>query len=140
LVFDPVLAGTVTDTEPLPPVHDTVCGNPETAGTEENTQLVVPVTEAESCTDPPAWGSDVGVTEKEVILGEAFGDSARCRTCEAALGAARPGAAEATAGDTAAIPPVTIIPATAATVRRRHVDPNPRPPPIRTPATTCHPT
>jgi hypothetical protein len=50
-------------------VHDTVFGNPETVGLEENTQFFVPVTDAESSTDPPAWGSAVGVAVNEVILG-----------------------------------------------------------------------
>jgi hypothetical protein len=69
LAFDPVLAGTVTDTVALPVVHDTVFGKPDIAGDEEKTQLVVAVTEAESWTVPPAWGSVVGVAVKEVIFG-----------------------------------------------------------------------
>jgi hypothetical protein len=129
-----VLAGTVTETEALPPEHETVWGSSERAGEEENTQLVVEVTEAKSCTDPPAWGRAVGVAVNEVILGEDFAGSARCRGCVTVLGVVRPGAAEATGGDTAAIPPVTSRPATAAIVRRRHIDLHPRPPLIRTPA------
>jgi hypothetical protein len=69
LAFDPPLGGTVTDTVALPAVHETVFGSPESAGDEANTQVFVAVTEAESWTDPPAWGSTVGVAVNEVILG-----------------------------------------------------------------------
>jgi hypothetical protein len=58
-------------------VQETVWGNPVSAGVEENTQFFVPVTVAESCTEPPAWGSAVGVAENEVILGEDCADSCR---------------------------------------------------------------
>jgi hypothetical protein len=49
-------------------VHDSVFGNSETAGDEENRQFFVAVTDAESWTDPPAGGSTVGVAVKEVIV------------------------------------------------------------------------
>jgi hypothetical protein len=70
LAFDPVLAGTDTDTDTvaLPPAHESVFGSPERVGDEENRQFFVAVTDAESWTDPPAWGSTVGVAVKEVIV------------------------------------------------------------------------
>jgi hypothetical protein len=37
-------------------------------GVAENTHLVVAVTEAESWTDPPAWGSAAGVAVNEAIF------------------------------------------------------------------------
>lgn len=69
-----VSEGTVTDTEALPELHDSVWGSPEIAGVTDNTQLLAPVTEAESSTGPPVWGSELGEAVKEEILGgEALG-------------------------------------------------------------------
>ncbi|MGO9906910.1 MAG: hypothetical protein ACLPY3_14500 [Solirubrobacteraceae bacterium] len=64
-----VLAGTVTDTEALPDVHDTVLGSPVTAGVEENTQLVASVTVADNTTDPPVCGRVATEAVNELTTG-----------------------------------------------------------------------
>jgi hypothetical protein len=55
--------------EALPELQLTVFGNPGSAGVEENSQVVNPITEAESVTEPPAWGSVGGVAVNEVMAG-----------------------------------------------------------------------
>lgn len=132
MAFDPVLAGTVTESEALPPVHETVFGNPETAGDEENTQFVVPVTDAESVTDPPACGSVVGVALNDVTLGGRTNGFARGASDDDAVFEEGPGAAEAIAGTTMATLATTTRLATADIVSRRHVEPRPPPPPTET--------
>ncbi len=64
-----VSAGTVTETDPVPPVHGTVWGSPVSTGLDENTQLVAPMTSAESSTGPPARGSAVGVAVNSPMTG-----------------------------------------------------------------------
>ena len=64
-----VSAGTVTDTEALPDVHDTVLGSPVTAGVEENTQLVASVTVADNTTDPPVCGRVATEAVNELTTG-----------------------------------------------------------------------
>jgi hypothetical protein len=68
-VVSPALAVTATVAEALPELQVTVFGSPETAGVEEKAQLVTPVTDADSVTEPPAWGSVGGVAVNEVITG-----------------------------------------------------------------------
>jgi hypothetical protein len=64
-----VLAGMVTPAEALPELQLTVFGNPERTGDAEKVQVVSPVTDAKSVTEPPAWGSIGGVAVNELMDG-----------------------------------------------------------------------
>jgi hypothetical protein len=55
--------------EALPELQVTVFGSPERAGVEEKAQVDTPVTNADSVTGPPAWGSVGGLAVNEVIAG-----------------------------------------------------------------------
>lgn len=60
---------TATTVEALPELQVTVLGRPESAGVDEKAQVLTPVTDAESVTEPPVWGSVGGLAVNEVTDG-----------------------------------------------------------------------
>jgi hypothetical protein len=64
-----VLAASVSGTETGPDAQVTVSGSPVTAVFDDSSQLVAPVTVADSITDPPALVRDEGLAVKPEIVG-----------------------------------------------------------------------